>query len=366
MSLALDEGAAGAAPSAASAASAAAASSSSSSAAAAATPGATVLQDLIAGGVAGSASVVVGHPFDTYKVRLQTSAPGSERAGGGILGGRGGMMGLFRGMGAPLGCAALVNAIIFGSYGEGSRAWDGWEEERRREGQLGGSGSGGDSFAKTFACGSFAGFVQAFVIVPVEHVKCRLQVQQGRRAAVAAAAAGASPSFSPRYRGPIDAGRRIVAGHGIRGLYRGWWVTCWREVPAFGMYFSIYDLVKRRCDLALGVGVGGDGNGGSASAARAWGASALAGGCSGSLTWLMIYPFDIIKSRVQTAPLSAPGEELRMAAVARSIVAQHGIRHMFRGLGVTVFRAFPVNGIIFPVYEFTLGRLVTSGMGGRG
>ena len=178
MSLALDEGAAGAAPSAASAASAAAASSSSSAAAAA-----TVLQDLIAGGVAGSASVVVGHPFDTYKVRLQTSAPGSERAGGGILGGRGGMMGLFRGMGAPLGCAALVNAIIFGSYGEGSRAWDGWEEERRREGQLGGSGSGGDSFAKTFACGSFAGFVQAFVIVPVEHVKCRLQVQQGRGAA---------------------------------------------------------------------------------------------------------------------------------------------------------------------------------------
>ena len=49
-------------------------------------PVATALQDLIAGGAAGSASVVVGHPFDTYKVRLHTSRPGcteSTKAFGG-------------------------------------------------------------------------------------------------------------------------------------------------------------------------------------------------------------------------------------------------------------------------------------------
>ena len=39
------------------------------------------------------------------------------------------------------------------------------------------------------------------------------------------------------------------------------------------------------------------------------------------------------------------------------IVKEHGWRYMFRGLGVTLCRAFPVNAIIFPVYEFVLIQL---------
>jgi hypothetical protein len=27
-------------------------------------------------------------------------------------------------------------------------------------------------------------------------------------------------------------------------LYRGWWITVWREVPAFGAYFAFYDIFK--------------------------------------------------------------------------------------------------------------------------
>jgi solute carrier family 25 carnitine/acylcarnitine transporter 20/29 len=43
-----------------------------------------------------------------------------------------------------------------------------------------------------------------------------------------------------------------------------------------------------------------------------------------------------------------------MYHVGASIVARHGWRRLFRGLGITLVRAFPVNGTIFPVYEFTL------------
>ena len=43
----------------------------------------TALQDLIAGGIAGSTSVCVGHPFDTYKVMLQTSSTGKPASGSG-------------------------------------------------------------------------------------------------------------------------------------------------------------------------------------------------------------------------------------------------------------------------------------------
>jgi solute carrier family 25 carnitine/acylcarnitine transporter 20/29 len=46
-----------------------------------------------------------------------------------------------------------------------------------------------------------------------------------------------------------------------------------------------------------------------------------------------------------------------MWTVARDIVRENGWQYMFRGLGVTLVRAFPVNAIIFPVYEFVLLQL---------
>ena len=238
-------------------------------------PVATALQDLIAGGAAGSASVVVGHPFDTYKVRLQTSKPGcteSTKAFGGVSS-------LFRGMAAPLCCASVVNAIIFSSFGESSRLWDEKVEHRaasavdaikNESGDTASAALPHDSFTKSFCCGSFAGFAQSFVICPMEHIKCRLQVQHG---------AGSADAM---YRGPFDALYKIISNHGVGGLFRGMCVTWWREIPAFGLYFSTYDYIKD-----TGNQLFADENG-DVKDWHAWGASAFAGGTSGCFTWLII------------------------------------------------------------------------------
>ena len=80
----------------------------------------SAFHDLVAGGVAGSASVIVGHPFDTIKVRLQTSSatnPNSPSTAGGFKS-------LFKGMSPPLATAAMCNAIIFASYGYSTRLWE--------------------------------------------------------------------------------------------------------------------------------------------------------------------------------------------------------------------------------------------------
>lgn len=43
-----------------------------------------------------------------------------------------------------------------------------------------------------------------------------------------------------------------------------------------------------------------------------------------------------------------------MIIVGAHLVRQHGWRYLFHGLGVTILRAFPVNGMIFPVYELSI------------
>ncbi|CAB9509242.1 Congested-like trachea protein [Seminavis robusta] len=307
----------------------------------------TALQDFIAGGVAGSASVVVGHPFDTIKVRLQTAPPQTSLAS--VASSFGGVGSLFRGMGAPLSAAAVVNALIFSSYGASSRLYDQYipsgksastETTDYLDGNNDDGYSDGDSIFKSFLCGSFAGFVQCGVICPMEHIKCRLQVQHGK---------GAADNI---YKGPMDVTRSIIRSHGIPGLFRGWCTTCLREVPAFGLYFSSYDYVKDSVNSMIAARYGDvDDN---PQESHAWMASAFAGGVSGCITWAVVYPVDVIKTHIQTAPLDSP---VSFIGSGRYLAAKYGWRVLFRGLGITVFRAFPVNGTIFPVYEFTLNHI---------
>jgi solute carrier family 25 carnitine/acylcarnitine transporter 20/29 len=340
--------------------------------------------DFVAGGVAGSASVIVGHPMDTLKVRMQTSTCGSSMWS--LATGYGGLPSLYRGMAAPLSTACIINAIIFSSYGTSSRLYDEYFPPSSTTAKSGGILLH-DSTLKAMTCGSFAGLVQALVICPQEHVKCRLQIQHGR----------GSPDHL--FTGPLQATRTIVSQAGLfGGLYRGWWITCWREVPAFGAYFAFYDIFKDRINsyfvklqlqqqqqqeqkrqqqrtheldeqqlrqldephhagvpIVVAASVGADAA--MAHHSHTWLSSALAGGLTGALTWAMIYPFDVIKTHIQTMPLDTPLQERRIVTVTRRLVERSGWQHLFRGLTVTCLRAFPVNGIIFPVYEYALMHL---------
>ncbi|KAG7360489.1 mitochondrial carrier protein [Nitzschia inconspicua] len=329
--------------------------------------------DFIAGGVAGSASVVVGHPMDTLKVRMQTSKGNASMWS--LATSYGGLPSLFRGMAAPLSTACVINAIIFSSYGWSSRMYDEHIGEEMQMLNAATPPAIHDSSVKAFTCGSFAGLVQALVICPQEHIKCRLQIQHGK----------GSPDHL--YKGPLQAARNIVQLHGITGLYRGWCITCWREVPAFGAYFAFYDIFKDRINTFFAnqelrqqqqqqrrnsdnssnnnMTLNLPGEIVSTSSLEdippaiahhhhTWLSSALAGGTTGALTWAMVYPFDVIKTQIQTMPMTTDASERKISAVTRKLVAQYGWQRLFRGLTVTCLRAFPVNGIIFPVYEYTL------------
>jgi solute carrier family 25 carnitine/acylcarnitine transporter 20/29 len=302
----------------------------------------TFMNDFIAGGCAGSASVIVGHPFDTIKVRIQTS----KNASAGLLSTItefGGPTSLFRGMGAPLGAAAVINSIVFSMYGFGSKKFDEyvvdpdtWPETDATH----------DPWQKAWACGSFAGLVQCTVICPMEHVKCRLQVQEA-----------ASKGSAEYFKGPMQAVKGIIQNHGVRRLYQGWWTTVWREVPAFGLYFVTYDYMKDQVNSFLTRQSEDPNSVTIPEHSHTWIASAFAGGCAGCITWMVVYPLDVIKTRVQTAPLDTPLAKLSMWHVGKYLAAEHGWRYLFRGLGITLIRAFPVNGTIFPVYEFALSQI---------
>jgi solute carrier family 25 carnitine/acylcarnitine transporter 20/29 len=356
------------------------------------------MHDLIAGGVAGSVSVIVGHPFDTIKVNMQAQANNNNNPT--LLNNSNhyyslsNIQSLYRGVAAPLSTAAVFNAVVFASFGSFTRLWEHTFEQKKKDTdqhilnmdihnqqRLGGT-EGFESLRgealhaerrrqqqqqqdqpsnrqdvssldtdkqrqqkqsqhtiKIFLCGMAAGMVQTIFLCPMEHIKCRVQVDT-----------------THKYRGTAHACYSIIQEHGIKALNRGMGATLCREVPSFGMYFVSYDIVKVYIEKMLQqMNTNNSSNNAAANNnehAHAYIASALAGGISGVLAWLVTYPFDVIKTQIQTSPLEHVSKGTWV--VGRELVQTHGWKYMFRGLGVCLFTAVPVNAVIFPTYEYVL------------
>merc|ERR1740131_786135 len=110
-----------------------------------------------------------------------------------------------------------------------------------------------------------------------------------------------------------------------------------RDVPAFATYFLSYELAARACTPAGGevtpLGV------------------LMAGGLAGVASWLLTYPVDVIKTRLQC---DSAGQYTGFLQCARASVAAHGYSSLTRGLAPTLLRAFPTNAATFAVVSWTL------------
>ena len=91
------------------------------------------------------------------------------------------------------------------------------------------------------------------------------------------------------------------------------------------------------------------GSGGRANASQT--AQFVFGGLAGTLCWLSVLPFDVVKSRMQ----ATDGRHYTgMVQCARDSYRQEGAKVFMRGALAMSLRAFPVNGVTFLVYEVLL------------
>jgi solute carrier family 25 carnitine/acylcarnitine transporter 20/29 len=271
------------------------------------------------GGVGGMSGVVAGAPLDFVRIRQQQPGAASHGSVLGVLRRafltEGGARAWFRGSGMPLSSAALQNALCFHSYGHASRALQSADSAAPL------------SLPRVFMAGCVGGAVQTAVITPVDLIKIRLQLQTARPGA-------------PGYVGPLGQARRVLAGGGgLAALYRGTAITLIRDIPSHGVYFAAFEWARE----ALEPGCRGAGRA-SESAAAVW----AAGGIAGAVSWITVYPFDVIKSRIQA---SGPGTYASWMDCAVKSWRAEGPHVFVRGLNATLARAFIVNGAIFSAYE---------------
>lgn len=203
-------------------------------------------------------------------------------------------------MSSPLAGVAVVNSISFGVYGNVQRLMN------------------HETLASHFWAGVAAGLAQSVVCSPIELVKTRQQLLPGSG-------------------GPLHCVGGVLRTEGLRGLFRGLASTALRDSPGCGVYFAAYELMTRGNEPASMLRV------------------LTAGGLAGAVSWVVSYPVDVMKSRLQMD--GANGTERRYRGLVdcfRQSVHTEGVSVLVRGMSSVLIRAFPTNAACFFVVTLVM------------
>jgi len=234
---------------------------------------------------------------------------------------------------------AVVNAIAFGVYGNALRLMS----------------SDKSSMLSVTLAGAISGMAQAVVSSPMELAKIRMQLQQdgSQLKSIGLQGRNSANSYANRtllqlemtkpYRNPVDCLVRIHQAEGIRGVYRGALITVMREVPSFGIYFGTYEFF---CQTLSHVSFS------SSPSLNTVCSVILAGGFSGTASWIFTYPLDVVKTRIQTD--GHGGKPRQYNGVIDCFVKSYRaekFRAFTHGLNSSIIRAFPTNAATFLVAD---------------
>ncbi|CAL8575679.1 hypothetical protein XPA_001590 [Xanthoria parietina] len=299
----------------------------------------------VAGVFSGISKLSVGHPFDTIKVRLQTSERSQFKGPVHCLAQtirNEGPRGLYKGATPPLCGWMIMDSIMLGSLTFYRRILkdhvfskplfqgvqtDAINKVVNVEARLPTFGHG--------IAGILAGWTVSFIAAPVEHVKARLQVQY------------AADKSKRLYSGPLDCCGRIFRAHGFPGLYHGLSATLLFR-SFFFFWWGSYDILMRLFSTHTSL---------SPPAVNFW-----AGGLSAQIFWLTSYPSDVVKQRIMTDPLGGKLKDgqrrfPRWKDAAKEIWRRDGARGYWRGFLPCFLRAFPANAVALVAFESVMRAL---------
>ncbi|KEG13611.1 putative mitochondrial carrier protein [Trypanosoma grayi] len=295
-----------------------------------------VILAFLPGAAQGITTVVLGHPLDTAKTRMQALGPGASRfflRTSWNMVREEGVRSLYRGVTPPLVMSATKRSLQFA-------LWDTFRyHDAHKEPMLASSSHGSTLLSRAFGwvgaspfrAGAFAGGVGTFIGCPMHVIKIRTQ-------------------FSTQHvtKNAWTCALDILRTEGPRGYFRGFRYHLLKDTLFAGCYLGLYDVSKRW----LGEWC-------AAPASEKWGTriaavvggspehltshlAFLAGSISSMATWTLLYPFDTVKTLVQARDIGFR----EVVSIFRNETAM-----MYRGLGASLVKAGPVCGVAMVVYE---------------
>uniref|UniRef100_A0A8D1DL41 Solute carrier family 25 member 48 n=1 Tax=Sus scrofa TaxID=9823 RepID=A0A8D1DL41_PIG len=294
------------------------------------------LEDFVAGWIGGAASVIVGHPLDTVKARLQAGTGyGNTLSCIRMVYRRESVFAFFKGMSFPLASIAVYNSVVFGVFSNTQRFLS---RHRCPEAEAGPPHMLSDLLLASMV----AGVVSVGLGAPVDLIKIRLQMQTQplQEANLGLKPRAAALGEQPAYQGPVHCIATIVRTEGLAGLYRGASAMLLRDVPGYCLYFIPYVFLSDWITPEAHAGP---------SPCAVW----LAGGMAGAISWGTATPMDVVKSQMQADGVYVNKYKGVLDCISQSY-QKEGLKVFFRGITVNAVRGFPMSAAMFLGYELSL------------
>ena len=277
------------------------------------------IYQFVAGAIAGVSEILVMYPLDVVKTRvqLQTGKGVGEDAYSGMLDcfrkiiAKEGPSRLYRGITAPILMEAPKRATKFAANDE-------WGKFYRKL-----FGTPQINQQLSILTGASAGATEAFVVVPFELVKIRLQ----------------DKAQAHKYSGMLDVVQKVIRQEGILALYQGLESTMWRHIlwnaGYFGCIFQVRSLLPKTSDKKGRIVN-----------------DLISGTVGGTVGTILNTPMDVVKSRIQNAPKVAGGfRKYNWAWPSLGLVMrEEGFAALYKGFVPKVLRLGPGGGILLVVF----------------
>uniref|UniRef100_A0A3Q2QR11 Solute carrier family 25 member 48 n=1 Tax=Fundulus heteroclitus TaxID=8078 RepID=A0A3Q2QR11_FUNHE len=239
---------------------------------------------------AGASSVVVGHPLDTVKTRLQ-AGKGYQSTLHCILTiyRKETVAGFFKGMSFPLASITVYNSVVFGFFSNTQRLISKYRY---------GDGRHPSGMLDLTVASMLTGLMSVGLGAPVDLVKIRLQMQTQM----------------------VLAGKSVFHSLAVH--------------PGGGVFFFFFLLFL---------------NGGVFRHQR----PPACIHCNGSISWVTATPADVVKSRMQADAQLHRKYKGVLHCIVQSYRTE-GAEVFFRGASVNAIRGFPMSSTMFLMYELSL------------
>ncbi|RNF09579.1 mitochondrial carrier protein [Trypanosoma rangeli] len=270
----------------------------------------TVLQRFVGGTIGGMLQALTSHPFDTVKSRVQSGLfPGVLSCCRHTWANEG-CHGFYRGLAPPLVMGGVYNSILFSlnQFMTNLVTPAGFDPKNRLP------------LWRTALAAWLTAPIYTLCITPMENVKVRLQLQNNSQA-------------TKKFTGATSCIRYIFVREGSLGFFAGYVPTMLSRLVGLPFYFSGYQLVKQQIDnSAFGATTGG----------RNFGV-VISGCVAGVVFWLSNYPFDYMKTQLQ----SGGNTKRTFSEVFVTTYRTVGVRGFYRGLPACLVRAIPANASVW-------------------
>ncbi len=137
--------------------------------------------------------------------------------------------------------------------------------------------------------------------------------------------------------------RDIVRKSGLLGLYTGWSSTILRDCPFSAIYWFSLELTRPVFQSWVG-------NKDHISSSNGYSplVTFSAGALSGMFAAVVTHPFDVVKTHRQLSSSSlTSGKTIGL----RTLIADHGLHGLYRGLSIRFFTVIPASAIMITIYE---------------